>query len=139
MPRIEKRRCRSFFGGSLRPTSCSVHAQSKGIHWILDQLSFPLATQSFHLCWAQHNRGECSPIHAVLHRCDYALEWKYGQCRCWRLGVRRPELPECECVLFDLLEIFYGSAALPANDAAHQALMHKRNRHDAGCTVEEFP
>lgn len=92
-----------------------------------------------HLCWAQHNWGECSPIHAVLHRCDYALEWKYGQCRCWRLGVRRTELPKRERFFFGFLEIFDRSACFSSSPSLHQSLMQGRSRRDRGCTVEEPP
>lgn len=88
---------------------------------------------------SQHNWGECSPIHAVLHRCDYALEWKYGQCRCWRLGVRRTELPKRERFFFGFLEIFDRSACFSSSPSLHQSLMQGRSRRDRGCTVEEPP
>ena len=55
------------------------------------------------------------------------------------MGVGRTDLFERERIRFDLLEIFYGSAALPANDAAHQALMHGKDRKEATCTVDDFP
>lgn len=87
----------------------------------------------------QHNWGECSPIHAVLHRCDYALEWKYGQCRCWRLGVWRTELPKRERFFVGFLEIFDRSACFSSTHSLHQALMQGRSRRDRGCTVEEPP
>lgn len=55
------------------------------------------------------------------------------------MELGRTELFERERILFDLLEIFYGSAALPANDAAHQALMHGKDRKEATCTVVDLP
>lgn len=87
----------------------------------------------------EHHGRERGTTHSVLQRRVDELGRIHGQCRGRRLGVRRPDLFECERILFDLLEVFHGTAIFRMFLTMHQILMTGRTRTDAGCTEEAPP
>ena len=102
-------------------------------------LCVPNVKRSADVRAAEHHWRDSASAHPGLQWCDYARRKHWEQCCDRRMGVGSYELPECKRVLFDLLEVFHGSAAVHSFSPLYQNLIQGSTRTDAGCTVDAPP